>query len=208
MARYDPNTCLLVVDVQNDFASPDGSLYVQGGEQIVPVVNREIERARAAGARVIYSQDWHPEATPHFAKDGGIWPVHCVMESWGADFHSGLLVDGPVVRKGSGGEDGYSAFTVRHPVSGETTETSLADMLAEAGVTQLVVVGLTTDYCVRSTVLDARAKGYPTTVIENAVRAVNLQPEDGDRAVEEMLAAGALLESRSTAASASATDAG
>jgi nicotinamidase/pyrazinamidase len=100
------------------------------------------------------------------------------------------------VRKGSNGEDGYSAFSMRDPVSGETVPTELAGMLADVGATKLVIVGLATDYCVKSTVLDARSHGYPATVIENAVRAVNLQPGDADKAVEEMLGAGALLESR------------
>jgi len=193
---YDASTALLVVDVQNDFADPKGSLYVEEGETIVPLVNAEIELARAAGSPVIYTQDWHPESTPHFQKDGGIWPVHCVKGTWGAELHPALFVDGPIVRKGSNGEDGYSAFSMRDPESGETRPTELAGLLAAAGVTRLVVVGLATDYCVKSTVLDARQHGYPATVIENAVRAVDLQPGDRDRAVEEMLGAGALLESR------------
>jgi nicotinamidase/pyrazinamidase len=193
---YDPHTALLVVDVQNDFADPQGSLHVQGAEEIVPLINSEIEQARAAAAKVIYTQDWHPPSTPHFKKDGGIWPVHCVKESWGAALHPDLDVDGPIVRKGSNGEDGYSAFSMRDPETGDTTPTELAGLLAEAAVTRLVVVGLATDYCVRATVLDARRHGYPATVIENAVRAVNLESRDGEKAVEEMLAAGALLESR------------
>lgn len=198
MATYDQTTALLVVDVQNDFADPAGSLYVSGGEDVVPVINREVERARAAGASVFYTQDWHPQSTPHFQKDGGTWPAHCVMETWGAEFHPGLTVDGPVVRKGSNGEDGYSGFTMRDPESGQTIPTSLADLLGAAGATQIVIVGLATDYCVMQTVLDARSKGYPTTVIQNAIRAVNVEPGDGDRAVEEMLKSGALLESRAT----------
>jgi nicotinamidase/pyrazinamidase len=198
MPTYDPTTALLVVDVQNDFADPQGSLYVKGGEEVVPVINREIERARAAGASVFYTQDWHPESTPHFQKDGGIWPVHCVMETWGAELHRDLTADGPVVRKGSNGEDGYSGFTQRDPQTGETIPTGLADMLGAAGITQLVIAGLATDYCVKSTVLDAREKGYPITVIQNAIRPVEVQEGDGDRAIEEMLAAGALLESRAT----------
>lgn len=196
MPEYDATTALLVVDVQNDFADPRGSLYVQGGEDVVPVINGEIERAQAGGAKVFYTQDWHPESTAHFAKDGGIWPVHCVMETWGAELHPDLRVVGPVVRKGSNGEDGYSGFTMRDPATGETLPTPLAALLGEAGITRLVTLGLATDYCVKSTVLDARAHGYPVTVIENGVRAVDLQPGEGDRAVEEMLAAGALLESR------------
>ena len=196
MPSYDSTTALIVVDVQNDFADPTGSLYVNGGESVVPFVNTEIERAQAAGAAVLYTQDWHPESTPHFAKDGGIWPVHCVMETWGAQFHPGLSVVGPVVRKGSNGEDGYSGFSMRDPATGETKPTELADLLAGAGATSVVIAGLATDYCVRSTVLDAREHGYPTTVLEQGIRAVDLQPGDGDRAVEAMLSAGALLESR------------
>lgn len=203
MTTYDPTTALLVVDVQNDFADPGGSLYVKGGEEVVPVINLEIERARQAGAGVFYTQDWHPESTPHFQKDGGVWPVHCVMDSWGAEFHPELVVDGPVVRKGSNGEDGYSGFTMRDPQTGDTIATELAEILGAAGATQLVIAGLATDYCVKSTVLDARAKGYPTTVIQNGIRAVDLQPGDGDRAIEEMLAAGALLESRAIVKAAS-----
>lgn len=196
MADYDPATALLIVDVQNDFADPTGSLYVRGGEEVVPVANAEIARATAAGSRVFYTQDWHPESTAHFAKDGGVWPVHCVMNTWGAELHPDLVVDGPIVRKGSNGEDGYSGFTMRDPVSGETVPTELAAYLEQAGVTRLVLAGLATDYCVKSTALDARAHGYPITVLQNGVRAVELQAGDGDRAVEEMLGAGVLLESR------------
>ena len=117
---------LIVVDMQNDFADPGGSLYVQGGDEVVGVVNTAIANALAAGSPVFYTQDWHPPATPHFAKDGGIWPVHCVMDTWGADFHPDLAVDGLVVRKGSNGEDGYSGFTTRDPVNGEENPTALA----------------------------------------------------------------------------------
>lgn len=196
MPSYDPGTALLVVDVQNDFADPAGSLYVRGGEQVVSLINTESARARDAGASVFYSQDWHPESTPHFKKDGGIWPVHCVRETWGAQLHPELAVAGPVVRKGSNGEDGYSAFSMRDPLTGESVPTELARLLSEASVTRVVVCGLATDYCVKATALDARQRGYPTTVLEDAIRAVDIQDGDGDRAVEEMLAAGALLESR------------
>jgi nicotinamidase/pyrazinamidase len=196
MPSYDPSTALLVVDVQNDFADPSGSLYVEGGEGVVPLINTEIGRAQAAGAPIFYTQDWHPPTTPHFAKDGGAWPAHCVMDSWGAAFHPALKVVGPTIKKGSNGEDGYSGFSMRDPTSGETRPTKLADLLAGAGVTAVVIAGLATDYCVKATVLDARSHGYPITVIEQGVRAVNVQPGDGERAIEEMLAAGALLESR------------
>jgi nicotinamidase/pyrazinamidase len=193
--RYDRATALLVVDVQNDFADPNGNLYVGGGEQVVEVVNREVADALAAGATVVYTQDWHPPVTPHFEKDGGIWPVHCVAGTWGAQFHPSLVVqpEAEVVRKGVGGEDGYSGFTVREPQSGERHGTGLEDVLRRQGVEKVVVAGLATDYCVRETVLDALSRGFAATVVTDAVRAVDLQPGDGDRALEEVRAAGAVL---------------
>ena len=193
MARYDSETALIVVDMQNDFADPDGSLYVAGGEEVVPVVNREIEAALEAGAFVVYTQDWHPESTPHFARDGGVWPVHCVAGTWGAGLHPELRVEGPAVRKGTGGEDGYSGFSVRDPESGEESGTGLAEMLAERGVERVVVVGLALDYCVKATALDAAGGGWQTTVLEAATRAVNLEAEDDERAVTELVTAGVIL---------------
>jgi len=193
VAEYDPQTALVVVDVQNDFADPKGSLYVRGGEEVVPFINREIEAALAAGALVVYTQDWHPPSTPHFEKDGGIWPVHCVQDTWGAAFHPDLRVEGPVVRKGADGRDGYSGFSVRDPASGEVAATELERILRDRGIRRLVVCGLATDYCVLETVLDARRLGFPTTVLREGIRAVDLQPGDGERALERMREAGAEL---------------
>ena len=190
---YDPTTALVVVDVQNDFADPAGGLYVQDGEQVVPAVNAEVEAATAAGAPVLYTQDWHPQSTPHFAKDGGTWPVHCVQGTWGAELHPDLLVHGDVVRKGEHGEDGYSGFTMRDPVTGDTVPTPLAQALRERGVERLVVLGLATDYCVRATALEGRELGWPVTVPWGAVRAVDLQPGDGERTREELQAAGVVV---------------
>lgn len=197
IVSYDPLTALIVVDVQNDFASPEGGLYVRGGEEVVPVIDREIERAKAAGAHVVYIADWHPESTPHFAKDGGIWPVHCVGDTWGAEFHRDLVVVGPVVRKGVNGEDGYSGFTTRNPVTQETVPTELPKLLADAGVTKLVVGGLATDYCVRSTVLDGLEQGLPVWLLADAIRAVDLEDGDGARALAEVEAAGCVVVSGS-----------
>jgi nicotinamidase/pyrazinamidase len=190
MAHYDPDTALVVVDVQNDFADPNGSLYVEGGEEVVDVVNREIQAAQRAGGVVAYTQDWHPPSTPHFAKDGGVWPVHCVAGSWGAELMPRLEVVGPVVRKGTGGEDGYSGFTVRDPTTGDEQPTELAGLLHDRGIRRVVVVGLATDYCVKETALDALRHGFTTTVLRDAVRAVNRAPDDGDRALEELTGAG------------------
>jgi len=194
MQRYDPRTALIVVDVQNDFADPNGSLSVTGGEATIPVVNRETEIAIEAGAFVVYTQDWHPAHTPHFAQDGGIWPVHCVGDEWGADFHPALEVMGPRVHKGANGEDGYSGFTMRDAVSGAEMPTELEGLLRAHGVERVVVCGLATDYCVKSTALDAVRLGYATTVLLDAIAAVNLAPDDGDRALDELRSAGATLE--------------
>ncbi|MFP5335006.1 MAG: isochorismatase family protein [Actinomycetes bacterium] len=193
IVQYDPRTALVVVDVQHDFGDPSGSLYVRGGEQVVPYVNEQVRAAREAGAFVAYTQDWHPPVTPHFADHGGIWPVHCVQGTPGAELLPDLVVDGPVVRKGSGGEDGYSGFSVRDPLSGDTRATELASWLAERGVERVVVVGLAGDYCVKETALDARRLGYDVVVPLEGTRFVELSPGDDDRAVAEMEAAGALV---------------
>lgn len=195
MAEYDASTALLVVDMQNDFADPAGGLYVRGGEELLPLANREIRRATEAGAVVVYTQDWHPPDTPHFAKDGGVWPVHCLADSWGAQFHPSLrIVDGAdVVRKGQGGEDGYSAFSVREPTTGEHADTGLEEILRARGVRNVVIVGLATDYCVKETGLDAIRLGFGATVVTDAIGAVDLNPGDGTRALETIRAAGVKL---------------
>ena len=194
MVAYDERTALCVTDVQNDFADPKGSLYVAEGEMVVAVANREIERALAADALVVYTQDWHPESTPHFQKDGGIWPVHCVQGRWGAEFHSDLRVHGEVVRKGTGGEDGYSGFSVRDPRTGELEATALEGILRHRGVERLVVIGLATDYCVKETALDGVRLGFETTVLLEGVRAVDLVPGDGERATADIRGAGVRVE--------------
>ena len=194
MTDYDPATALVVVDVQNDFADPDGSLFVRGGEAVVARVNDEVQRAATGGASVLYTQDWHPASTPHFAKDGGIWPVHCVAGTWGAELHPDLIVTGARVRKGINGEDGYSGFTMSDPITGAEQATELEGLLRDRGITGVVVCGLATDYCVRGTVLDARRLGFETTVLSRAIAAVDLAIGDGERALAEMGEAGARLE--------------
>jgi nicotinamidase/pyrazinamidase len=194
MTDFDERTALIVVDVQNDFADPQGSLYVSGGEKVVPAINEEVRRARAAGAPVVYTQDWHPPSTPHFQKDGGIWPVHCVQGTWGAEFHPDLDVDGEIVQKGADGKDGYSGFSVRDPESGETAPTRLERLLRDEGVERIVVAGLATDYCVKETAIDGARKGFDTHVLGGAIAAVNLEPEDGEKAIAAMKGAGAILE--------------
>jgi nicotinamidase/pyrazinamidase len=195
MPRYDAATALVVVDVQNDFADPAGSLSVAGGDAVIPTINAEIARAAEGGGITVFTQDWHPESTRHFAKDGGIWPVHCVAETWGAFLHPDLAVpDGaPRVRKGANGEDGYSGFTMRDSMTGQEMPTELDRLLRDQGVERVVVVGLATDYCVKATALDAVRLGYETHLVSDAVAAVDLAPGDGAQALEEMAVAGVRL---------------
>ena len=191
---YDPQTALIVVDVQNDFAHPEGSLFVRGAGAVIPRINEEMRKAVGRGASVFLTQDWHPARTPHFETDGGVWPVHCVAGTWGAEFHEGLEAgDAPVVRKGGDGGDGYSGFSVRDAESGEARETGLREMLEEAGARRVVVVGLATDYCVKATVLDAVGLGYGATVLRGCIAAVDLEAGDGEAALGEMEAAGASI---------------
>jgi len=192
-SRYDPHVALVVVDVQNDFADSRGSLCVPGGVEIVSPVNKEIGLALAGGAAVVYTGDWHPTHTPHFAQDGGIWPVHCVQSTWGAKLHPDLTVSGPVIHKGAHGEDGYSGFSMRNPIGGLSVPTELDATIAAGGARRLVVVGLATDYCVKATALDGVRLGYETAVLLDCVRAVDLEPGDGIRAIQAMAEGGVTL---------------
>ncbi len=175
---YDDATALVVVDMQNDFADPDGSLYVAGTDDIVELVNTHLQAARSGGSTVVLTQDWHPPETPHFVTGGGPWPPHCVRETWGAELHPDLGTDADLVlRKGTGGEDGYSAFTVADPTTGDTTSTGLAAYLDARAVTRVVVVGVAGDVCVRATALDAAGAGFDTEVPWDATASVD--PDQG-----------------------------
>jgi nicotinamidase/pyrazinamidase len=178
----NPKQALIVVDVQNDFC-PGGALAVAHGDEVVEPLNKQIDEFLERGAPVYKSRDWHPATTKHFEAYGGTWPVHCVQNTKGAEFHPALRDDPriTVVSKGLGDTDCYSAFD----------ETDLVSQLREQGVEEVVVGGLATDYCVKNTVLDALKHGFKVKLLENATRAVDLQPGDGDRAIEEMRAAGA-----------------
>ena len=189
---YNATTALIVVDVQNDFADPDGSLYVPGGEEVIPFINEQAQSAVEAGALVVYTQDWHPEETPHFKKFGGVWPVHCVAGTEGAEFHPDLdVVEGALrIKKGKGGEDGYSAFSLRDPETGEESSTGLRDQLEEARVERVAIVGLALDYCVKETALDAARKDLQTALLADGSLPVNMDHGDGARAVAQMVEAG------------------
>jgi nicotinamidase/pyrazinamidase len=181
------------VDLQNDFADPRGALYVKGAEEVVRRATRRLEVAEDEEALVVYTQDWHPPRTSHFVTGGGVWPVHCVAGSWGAGFATGVRIAGPVVRKGVGGEDGYSGFFVRDPATGVRSSTGLGELLRRHGVEQVLVLGLATDYCVKETALDACGEGFAVSVLVPAVAAVDLEPGDGERALAELASHGVQL---------------
>ncbi|MDT5269680.1 MAG: nicotinamidase/pyrazinamidase [Acidobacteriota bacterium] len=182
MSSQTEKRALIVVDVQNDFC-PSGTLAVERGDEVVEPLNRLIAEFLEEGQPVYKSRDWHPAATKHFADYGGTWPVHCVQNTHGAEFHERLLDDPrvKVVSKGLGDEDNYSAFD----------GTTLAEDLRRQNVREVWVGGLATDYCVKQTVLDALRAGFRVRALSDAMRAVNLQPGDDTRALAEMRAAGA-----------------
>ena len=176
---------LLVVDVQNDFC-PGGSLAVANGDDVVEPLNKLIKEFLDRGDPVYKTRDWHPAETKHFAAYGGVWPVHCVQNTHGADFCPGLDDDPriTIISKGiDESADGYSGFD----------GTNLAELLREQDVAEVWVGGLATDYCVKETVIDARRNGFEVKALADAMRAVNVHPQDGAKAIEEMRAAGATI---------------
>lgn len=175
---------LIVVDVQNDFC-PGGALAVSEGDEVVEPLNELIDEFLERGNPVYKSRDWHPPQTKHFQAYGGTWPIHCVQNTKGAEFHPQLRDDPRirVISKGLGDTDCYSAFD----------ETDLASQLHEQGVEELVVGGLATDYCVKATVLAGLNEGFKVRALKNAMRAVDVNPGDGERAIQEMKVAGAQI---------------
>jgi nicotinamidase/pyrazinamidase len=185
----EKGSALLIVDVQRDFC-PGGSLGVPGGDEIIPIINRYIDVFRKKDLPVLASRDWHPADTVHFVTGGGAWPAHCVQESEGARFHPELNLpeDSVIFSKGMhpGRNDSYSA-------SQAITDDglNLHEFLKQNGIRRLYVCGIATDHCVRATVLDALADGFAVTLLKDAVRGVNLDPGESERAIAEMIAAGA-----------------
>jgi nicotinamidase/pyrazinamidase len=180
---------LIIVDVQNDFC-PGGALAVSGGDEVVPVLNRAIERFTEVGLPIFATRDWHPEKTNHFKTYGGIWPVHCVQGTRGAEFHAKLKLgnDVVVVSKGmASDEDSYSGFQAT-----DASGRGLAELLRRKGIERIIVGGLATDYCVKHTVLDGLSEGFKVVLLTGAIRAVDLNPQDGEIAMNEMAQAGAI----------------
>ncbi|PYS41723.1 MAG: bifunctional nicotinamidase/pyrazinamidase [Acidobacteria bacterium] len=179
----DQKKALIVVDVQNDFC-PGGSLAVAHGDEVVAPLNRLIKEFLDRGEPVFKTRDWHLAKTKHFAAYGGVWPVHCVQNTRGAEFHPDLIDDPRIniISKGiDESADGYSGFD----------GTQLAQLLREQDVEEVWVGGLATDYCVKHTVLDALHEGFRVKALADAMRAVNVNPADGTKAIEEMRSKGA-----------------
>lgn len=188
---------LLIVDVQLDFC-PGGSLAVRHGADVVPVLNRYLAIFSQRSSPVFASRDWHPADSAHFQEYGGSWPAHCVQDSPGAQFHPQLLLPKGtvVISKGTTRwDDGYSAL------QGLTENgTPFPMLLRHIAADRLFVGGLATDYCVKESVLEALGEGFAVTLLVDAVRPVELTPGDGERAIAEMLAAGATLATLETVA--------
>jgi nicotinamidase/pyrazinamidase len=174
---------LIVVDVQNDFC-PGGSLAVAQGDEVIAPLNQLMKKFLDRGEPVYKTRDWHLPQTNHFAAYGGIWPFHCIQNTKGAEFHPDLLDDPriTVISKGTDDKaDGYSGFD----------GTNLADSLREAGVSEIWVGGLATDYCVKQTVIDGVRQGFKVKALADSMRPVNVNQGDGAGAIEQMRAVGA-----------------
>ena len=184
-------SALIVVDVQNDFC-PGGALAVPAGDQVIPELNRWIKYFEERNFPIAYTQDWHPADHCSFRENGGLWPRHCVQRTLGAEFHRDLVVRGGIFKKGfRSDKEAYSGFEGR--LDGDPNGPDLGEWLYQAEVTRVYVGGLATDYCVKATVLDALRRGFEAVVIRSAIRAVDVNPGDGQRAIEEMLVAGAQM---------------
>jgi len=179
---------LIIVDVQIDFC-PGGALPVADGDKVVPPLNRYIERFKTANMPIFATRDWHPEKTGHFKTFGGVWPPHCIQGTKGAEFHPDLaLPDGVVViSKGMEyEEDSYSGFQ-----GTDVRGIKLAELLRQCGAVRLFVGGLATDYCVKHTILDSIKERFKAVLLEDAIRSVDIRPGDSERAIAEMIRAGA-----------------
>jgi nicotinamidase/pyrazinamidase len=182
--RLAQQDALLIIDVQNDFLE-GGGLAVPGADEIIPVINSYIEIFKRASLPIFASRDWHPADHCSFQQYGGPWPSHCVAGTFGAEFSADLKLP-PHTRIIS------KATNVEKEAYSDFDETDLTDQLKSLGVRRLFVCGLATDYCVLNTVRDALARNYNVMLLQDAIRAVNLKPDDGDKARAEMRALGAV----------------
>lgn len=180
-----PREALIVVDVQNDFC-PGGTLGVAGGDQVVEPLNRAVKALTGAGLPVFFTRDWHPPNHTSFKSRGGPWPPHCVQGTKGADFYPALWVppSATVVSKGDDPDkEAYSGFQ----------GTDLARRLKDLGVHEVLIGGLTTDYCVKESAIDAIHAGLKVRILQDAVKPVDAKIGDGKRALKQLLDMGAEL---------------
>jgi len=186
---------LIVVDVQNDFL-PGGALAVNDGDAVIPVINECMRLSTAKRLPIYATRDWHPADHCSFAENGGTWPKHCVADSPGAQFAEDLALpdDVTIVNQGTViDKEAYSGFQ----------GTDLSDQLHAKAVERVIVGGLATDFCVLNTVNDALANGFDVVLLTHAIRAVGVNPGDGDRAIESMLEWGAKVHDGSVPAESS-----
>lgn len=173
---------MVVVDIQNDFC-PGGALPVKQGDKVVPVLNKYIEIFKTSGAPILFTRDWHPPDHSSFKDHGGPWPPHCVQNTNGARFHPDLAIppEGEIISKADKRDEAYSFFK----------GTDLGRKLRDRGIKRLLVGGLATDYCVKETVLDGLKYGFEVFHLDDASKGVNVNPDDSERALQEMVAKGA-----------------
>lgn len=179
---------LLIVDMQNDFC-PGGALAVPDGDRIVPILNKYMMFFSRRKWPIFASRDWHPKETKHFKQFGGLWPKHCVQDTKGARLHSDLRLPKEIIVLSKGmdpDKDSYSAFQA---VDSKGTE--FFELLKTSGINELWVGGLATDYCVKSSVLDALKLGFKVKLLIDGIKGVNLKPKDSEQAIEEMVSRGA-----------------
>jgi nicotinamidase/pyrazinamidase len=179
---------LLIVDVQNDFC-PGGALAVPEGDKIVPVLNKYINIFAKNKLPIFASRDWHPVNTKHFRDFGGVWPVHCIRNTRGASFHPKLKLSKDVILLYKGmdpGKDSYSAFQAE-----DEKGMSLLKLLKLFGIKELYIAGLATDYCVKSSALDALKNGFKVKLLMDGIRGVNLKADDSEKAIQQMVRKGA-----------------
>ncbi len=180
---------LFIIDVQNDFC-PGGALAVPEGDKIVPVINKYIKIFHQRQLLVFASADWHPKNTKHFKKFGGVWPVHCVQNTKGAELHSRLKLSKQAILLYKGmdpsEEGGYSAFYAK-----DENGMSAAELLKNFGIKEIYLCGLATDYCVKWTAIDALKNGFKVKLLIDAIKGVNLKPFDSENAIKEMAGMGA-----------------
>ncbi len=179
---------LLIVDVQNDFC-PGGALGIKDGDEIIPAINKYIKIFAAKKLPIFASRDWHPKKTTHFKKFGGVWPVHCVQGTKGAEFHPKLKLpkEAILLYKGMDPEkDSYSAFQAQ-----DENGMSLANLLKILDMKELYIAGLATDYCVKFTTHDAIRQGFKVKILLDAIKGVNLKPNDSENVIREMVKIGA-----------------